>query len=277
MKRVVILLSVVFLVLVNQFCTEDVDNAINDVDPVLTDDLPVNLTSVPEKKDSLNTGKYIYITIDDAPLKGSEYIDSIITVTKIKTSLFLVGNGIDGNKRFRQYYEKFRENPYIEIYNHSYSHASNRYTAFYKNPEAVLSDFERNQTEFSLSHKIARLPGRNLWLLGERKKNYNQTGASSAGLLAEKGYKVFGWDVEWNYDAKDYNPKQSIDELVKEIENCCNFNKTFTKNHVVLLMHNQMFGKVNDRNDLGELINRLKERGFIFECLSLYPESAEKQ
>ncbi len=80
--------------------------------------------------------------------------------------------------------------------------------------------------------------------------------------------------MEWNYDAKDYSPKQSIDELVKEIENSCS--KAFTSNHVVLLMHNQMFGKVNDRNNLGELIARLKKSNFIFESLSSYPELAVK-
>lgn len=254
MKRVTILFPAVILLLIYQSCTEYADSPVIDIDPVIP------------------AGKCIYLTIDDAPLNGSLYIDSIISATRIKTSLFMVGNGIDGSKRFRQYYEQFCQNPYIEIYNHSYSHANNRYAAFYKNPESVLRDFEKNQSDFTITHKIARLPGRNLWLLGERKMNYKQTGATSAELLAENGYKVFGWDIEWKYNAQNYTPKQSIDELIEEIEDCYNTNKAFTPNHIVLLMHNQMFGKVNGSNDLGKLITKLQKSGYTFEYLSSYPE-----
>ncbi|NDV58440.1 polysaccharide deacetylase family protein [Bacteroides sp. 519] len=214
----------------------------------------------------------MYLTIDDAPLNGSAYIDSIITIEKVKTSLFSVGCSIDGSHRFREYHQKFEENPFIEIYNHSYSHANHRYAAFYQNPEYVLNDFEKNQTSCNIKYKIARLPGRNLWQLGERKKNYKQTGATSAALLVENGYQVFGWDIEWMYNSKDYSPKQSIEELIIEIEQL--FERptlTFTANHVVLLMHNQMFAKVTAQNDLSLLIQKLKECGYRFEYLRKYP------
>ncbi len=277
MKKVTILFSAVILILIYHSCTEYTENPVLDMDlDVPTDSLSWSaITS--KKEDSLSmTRKYIYLTIDDAPLNGSLYIDSIVSATQIKTSLFMVGNGIDGSKRFLQYYNKFCENSYIEIYNHSYSHANNRYAAFYKNPESVLRDFEKNQSDFNISHKIARLPGRNLWLIGERKKNIKQSGATSAEMLAENGYKVFGWDIEWKYNPKDYSPKQSIEDLIKEIEDCCSTNKAFTCNHVVVLMHDQMFGKVNGKNDLGELIKRLKDNDYTFEYLSSYPEiSAE--
>ena len=239
---------------------------------VVVADTIIRTTATLEKCDSMSTRKYIYLTIDDAPLNGSVYIDSIISSEKVKTSLFVVGNAIDGSSRFSRYYKMFQQNPNIEIYNHSYSHANNRYVDFYKNPELVLEDFEKNQSDFNIPHKITRLPGRNLWQIGERKKNYNQTGATSADLLVKNGYKVFGWDVEWNYDAKDYTPKQSIDELVQEIEASYNSSRTFTSNHVVLLMHDQMFAKVDEKNDLRELISKLKEHNYSFEYLSSYPE-----
>lgn len=224
------------------------------------------------KKDLSGRDKYIYLTIDDAPLNGSAYIDSIISETKVKANIFLVGNPIDGSNRFRKHYETLKTNSYIEIYNHSYSHANNRYLSFYKHPDTVLSDFEKNQAAFDIRSKIARLPGRNLWQVGERKKNCGQTGASSAQLLAENGYKIFGWDVEWKYDSKNYTPEHTIDELVNEIENACKDSLTFTPQHVVLLMHDQFFAKVNQKNDLKVLINKLKENNFSFEYLSSYPE-----
>ncbi len=218
------------------------------------------------------TSKCVYLTIDDSPLNGSPTIDSIVLAAGVKTNLFVVGKPVDESGRFRKHYEELKANPYIEIYNHSYSHASNRYAAYYRDPETVLEDFEKNRTHLGIVHKIARLPGRNLWQLGAKTKNYTQSGATSAQLLSDNGYKVFGWDVEWEYDHKDYTPKQTIDELVGEIDSLYRSSLTFTANHVVLLMHDQMFSKIGEGNDLGELVNKLRGRGYTFEHLTSYPE-----
>ncbi len=221
--------------------------------------------------------KTIYLTIDDAPLNGSHYIDSVITAEKVKAGIFLVGNSIDGSHRFRKYHERLKSNPHIEIYNHSYSHAKHKYAAYYKNPQKVMEDFEKNEADFGISHKVARLPGRNLWQVGERKKNYRQTGATAAALLTDNGYRVFGWDIEWCYNCKDYTPVQTVDELVDEVEALfARPAALFTANHVVLLMHDQMFGKCNDGNDLGLLIRRLKECGYTFGHLTDYPVSSHQ-
>lgn len=273
MKKVTPLLFITFLLIMNISCSDNENTLNTETTVVLLSDSIVHTKTVIEKKDSLNPQlKYIYLTIDDAPLNGSKYIDSVILSQKIKTNLFIVGNSIDGSNRFLRYYKMFQENPYVEIYNHSYSHANNRYIDFYKNPELVLQDFEKNQTEFNIRHKIARLPGRNLWQIGEKKKNYKQTGSTSAELLAKNGYKIYGWDVEWTYNAKDYSPQKNVDELIKEIEASYNSSKTFTPKHVVLLMHDQMFAKVNEKNNLRELISKLKKHDFVFEYLSSYPE-----
>lgn len=228
-----------------------------------------------EKKKPLTSGKHIYLTIDDAPLNGSKYIDSIINETRVKTNIFMVGNPIHGSNRFKKYHEILKENRYIELYNHSYSHANHKYAQYYKNPEQVVADFEKNKTEFQLNHDIVRLPGRNLWQVGDRKKNYKQSGAEAAALLAEKGYKIFGWDVEWKYDPKDNSPIQTVEELIDEIERLYDMDKSlaFTPYHVVLLMHDQMFGKITGQNDLAALINGLKDAGYHFEYLSDYPET----
>ncbi|MDR2146467.1 MAG: polysaccharide deacetylase family protein [Tannerella sp.] len=220
--------------------------------------------------DSLNPRKYIYLTIDDVPVEGSAYIDSIIALEKVKANLFLIGSLVKGSRRFLKYHEAFMQNPYIEIYNHSYSHGNNRYKEFYRKPEAVLEDFEKNRTEMNISFKIARLPGRNLWIVGERKKNCRQTGTASAQLLAENGYRIFGWDLEWEYDPKDCTPAQSVYQLVEEIDEAISSPRTFTANHVVLLVHNQLFGKQTDGNDLQALIRQLKEKDYTFEYLTLY-------
>ena len=246
------------------------DNSVIAVVPPM-DSVTRDSSFIIEKRSS-TSGKYIYLTIDDAPLNGSRYIDSIISATKVKTSIFMVGSPIHGSNKFKNYHERLKKNRYIELYNHSYSHANHRYAGYYKKPEQVVSDFDKNMEEFDLHHYIARLPGRNLWQLGERRKNHRQTGSEAAKLLAEKGYKIFGWDIEWKYDHKDNSPQQTIDELIEEINSLYNASGAFTQNHIVLLMHDQMFGKINEKNDLCKLIEKLKEHDYTFEYLSNYPE-----
>lgn len=224
-----------------------------------------------EINDTLKSGKFIYLTIDDSPLNGSRYIDSVIRVTSVKTSIFMVGHPIDESSRFKKNYELLGSNPYIEIYNHSYSHANHRYLKYYKKPEDVVDDFEKNRIDFKIPYRIARLPGRNLWQIAGKTKNYKQTGAQAAQLLADKGYKIFGWDVEWKYEAKDNTPIQTIDDLLEEIETLYNSSNTFTAGHIVLLMHDQMFSKRNENNDLEKLIRKLQENGFTFKYLRSYP------
>lgn len=242
---------------------------------IRSDTLQQTLDSVTliEDKQVAVVRKRIYLTIDDSPLSGSKYIDSIVNDKKVKTNIFMVGNSINGSNKFKKYFEMLQQNSHIEIYNHSYSHANNKYLTFYGDPQLVLEDFDKNQTEFSISKKIARLPGRNIWHVGDKKKNTKQSGAKSAELLAENGYEVYGWDLEWEYKASDYSPKQTMDELVERINVMYESKKTFTSEHIVLLMHDQMFVKRNDNNNLGELIDKLIENDYTFEYLSEYPKS----
>lgn len=275
MKQLTRILSLAIILSAAISCTE----VITDFEPVSQTEQPSDSALLPhaaasDMYDTLSPipRKCIYLTIDDAPLNGSVYIDSIVSKTKVKTNIFMVGNPIDGSGKFKKYYNMLRGNQYIEIYNHSYSHANNKYAAYYKSPESVLADFEKNSSDFGISHRIARLPGRNLWKIGEKTKNYKQTGATSAQLLSDNGYKIFGWDVEWKYNARDCTPKQTIDELLEEIKDACEKSATFSKNHLVLLMHDQMFAAMNGENDLDILINKLKDENFSFEYLSSYPE-----
>jgi len=280
MRKTQNIIRLTSLLFISVACTESVNHLNIDTatvptalvnDSTMTDPTVIEQKDTDADTDTLIPRKYIYLTIDDAPLNGTDYIDSVIAVSKVKTNIFLVGNSIDGSHRFRKYHEQIKENPYIAIYNHSYSHANNKYAKYYQNPDLVLDDFEKNQTDFNITHRIARLPGRNLWQIGDRKKNYKQTGATSAELLAQNGYEIFGWDIEWHYNPKDYSPKQTIEQLIGEIEELHTASKTFTPNHIILLMHNQMFGKAHEHNDLAKLIEKLIACNYTFEYLSTYP------
>lgn len=113
--------------------------------------------------------RYIYLTFDDGPLNGSENIDSVILAERLKISVFLVGEHALQTKEMGTYYKMYEQNPFVETYNHSYTHANNKYASFYSNPAGVLADIQKNEALLNLRYKIVRLPGRNIWRIGDRK------------------------------------------------------------------------------------------------------------
>src|SRR3954462_6851521 len=184
-----------------------------------------NIQSVPAK-DSLksvtvskpdSSFQYIYITSDDGPLKGSEEIDDAVRNEQIKVNVFVVGQHALSDS-LRGFYRMYQNNPYIEIGNHSFSHAHNQYGKFYKNPSAVVNDFLKCQTALKISDKIARQPGRNQWRLNHVRINDVRSGSISADSLYKHGFEVFGWDLEWQHDPKTGVPIQTVDDMVELIE-----------------------------------------------------------
>ena len=223
-------------------------------------------TSLPDKM------KYIYLTFDDGPLKGSQNIDSIVLAEKIKISVFLVGEHVLANRQMDTYFKYYEENPYIDEYNHSFSHANNHYELFYSNPQMAMADFLKNQQLLKLQYKIARLPGRNMWRLDKRKKDDIQSGSITADSLARKGYKIMGWDLEWEHHPKDGTPVQTVTEMYNEITKKLTNGDTFTPDNVVLLIHDEMFQKKWEEGELKQLIDKLRaNKNYIFEQIRFYP------
>jgi hypothetical protein len=93
-----------------------------------------------------------------------------------------------------------------------------------------------------LPYKIVRLPGRNIWRLDGRSKNDVTNGIQTADQLAALGYKVVGWDVEWHRPA-DGTPVQTVNEMYTSVQKFCSSDIHFTKNNVVILLHDEMFRK----------------------------------
>jgi peptidoglycan/xylan/chitin deacetylase (PgdA/CDA1 family) len=216
--------------------------------------------------------RYIYLTFDDGPLNGSENIDSVILAERLKISVFLVGEHALQTKEMGTYYKMYEQNPFVETYNHSYTHANNKYALFYSNPAGVLADIQKNEALLNLRYKIVRLPGRNIWRIGDRKRDDGTSGGTAADLLAANGYKIYGWDIEWQHHANDGTPVQSVDEMEKAIEDRLNSGGTFTKNHIVILIHDEMFQKKWEESELKQLIDRLRQHdNYVFEHIRFYP------
>jgi len=217
--------------------------------------------------------KYIYLTFDDGPLNGSENIDSVILAERIKISVFLVGEHAEMSKQLGTYYKLYEQNPFVEAYNHSYTHAKDKYAQFYSNPANVLADIQQNEKLLNLCYKIVRLPGRNMWRIGGRKKDDGTSGEAAADLLAANGYKLYGWDLEWQHQPQTGAPIQTVDAMAKEIESRLQNGSTFTPGHIVILIHDEMFQKNWEESELKQLIDRLRQHDdYIFEHIRFYPD-----
>jgi peptidoglycan/xylan/chitin deacetylase (PgdA/CDA1 family) len=217
--------------------------------------------------------KHIYLTFDDGPLNGSLEVSDAVRTEKVEVTIFVVGLNVVTNQRLKDYYRLYEQNPYIEIGNHSYSHARDAYGKFYENAGHVFLDFLRNQMVLHLKNKLARLPGRNMWRLPGKIKNDVTSGASSADLLFKHGYRVFGWDLEWRHDSKTGAPIRTPGDMMELIEKLLAEKRTVVENHLVLLCHDEMFRKKWEESELKELIERLRAtEEFSFNHLSEYPQ-----
>jgi len=217
--------------------------------------------------------RYIYLTFDDGPLNGSQYLDSIATAKGVKINAFLIGEHDKMSKKLHGYTERYKNNPLVDCYNHSYWHAHNKYSSFYSDAQAAYEDFELAEQSLGLAHKIVRLPGRNIWYVGSRKKIDLKSGASTAELLHQNGYKIMGWDCEWKINGVTGKPDLSVSQLYTRMKNLLRKGTSYTKNNVVLLTHDNMYQTKKGQKLLSDLIDSLKQHpNYRFEFMRNYPQ-----
>ena len=229
------------------------------------------LAAQEKQKDAVPPTRTIYLTFDDGPLKGSEDVNDAVLREKIKINVFVVGLNTQQSKRLEKYLHLYEENSWIEVGNHSFSHAHNDYSAFYKNPDTVLQDFLKNEKTLNLASKLARMPGRNMWRLKERSVDDVKSGSGAADKLFANGFKVFGWDLEWSHDPRSGVPIQTVDDMINLVEKYFSERRTVTENHLVILCYDEMFRKSWEESELKQFIDKLRSKGFKFGHLSEYP------
>ena len=216
--------------------------------------------------------KHIYLTFDDGPLLGSAAIDSISKAKNIKINVFLVGKHAHMSKGLKRDFQRYYNNPLVECYNHSYTHANNKFTTFYSNPISAFDDFEKNEVDLNLKHKIIRLPGRNIWIYNDVRRIDLQSGASTADMLYTNGYRIFGWDVEWKIHGLTGKPIQSVNEIYTRLKNYMNNKSAMEPKNVDLLMHDDMFQNRKGQYLLSTLIDTIQANtDYKFEFMQDYP------
>ena len=224
----------------------------------------------PAKLDS--TSRVIYLTMDDGPLSQSNILLKIAEEKQIKISEFAVGKHALGNKAFMGYLDDMKRSPFMEVCNHSYSHANGHYLDFYRSPNAAAQDMMGNETKLNLSLKVIRMPGRDIWATPNLRRGWEQNGGKTAAILLENGYRVYGWDVEWEHHMKSALPKKTPVAFVNEVNELFAGNHMTTPNHLVMLGHDEMLQTQRGQNELRQIIDMLKDRGYIFEFMSNYPK-----
>jgi peptidoglycan-N-acetylglucosamine deacetylase len=239
-----------------------------------------SLLAQAEKKDTLVFGKLpktaidsmskvIYFTFDDGPLTATPHLTKIINEKQIKITEFAVGKHYKSNKSFTNHLEEMRRDPLIEIHNHSYSHANGKYKEFYSSPQTAATDIMDNENTIATNTKIVRMPGRDIWATPNIKRGWHQSGAKTASILLENGYKVYGWDCEWEH--RHTIPKVSPSRFVAQIDTLFAYGRMQTSNHLIILAHDEMLATERGRDELRTIIDMLKERNYIFEFMSHYP------
>ncbi len=216
--------------------------------------------------------KTIYLTFDDGPNKGTKKVMGIIEEEKVPVTMFIIGEQVYGSYEQKLVYDSLHNCSYIELANHSYTHAHSRYQQFYNDADSVVKDFMRCKDSLQLGNRIVRTPGRNIW----RTANVNSTdlkkSKEAADSLQQKGFTVVGWDLEWHYNNK-LELAATEDYMLEQIDSLFAKNKTKTPDHLVLLAHDQVYADTCDSKSLQSFIQKLKIKDeYDFEVVSQYPE-----
>ena len=236
------------------------------------------LPGTPIKIDS--SKRYIFLTWDDSPQPpGTVNCRKVFQAEGIKATFFSVGFNQVGPWKKRLIDSIRNDYPQFLLANHSFSHGFNdKYSKFYAPAmtDSALHDFLRNEKELQIPVKIIRLPGNNTWA-----SNGNIQGQKSNTALVKKldslGYKIIGWDLEWGQQAKMKAPKESVDEMIKRINQKFDDGNTNQLNSIVILSHDRLFEKKQYIDSLSRFISLLKQdKRNVFETIDHYPSVQKK-
>ncbi len=220
-------------------------------------------------EDSL--AKYIYLSFDDGPLPGTSNCIDVCTALNVEATFFEIALHQSRSKYAKGLYNRILANESLFILsNHSYSHTYGKYRAFYNRPDTALADFLLAKNILKPTNNLVRLPGNNAWntLHGKR------TSALVRPLvkkLDSAEFNVMGWDLEWHFDKRG-KPVQSAAHVASMVDTLFKYNQTMVKNHLVILMHDQMYRTSTDSAKLAEMIGLLKQNPhYQFRKLTTYP------
>jgi peptidoglycan/xylan/chitin deacetylase (PgdA/CDA1 family) len=242
-------------------------------------DTPVIITKTfsPKAKEKKKKKKKLYLTFDDGPNKGTRNVLDIVRDENVPVSFFIVGEHAFASHSQSASWDSLRIAEHIELCNHSYTHAHNRYDRFYQNPDSVVKDFQRAHDSLNLTNKIVRTPGRNIWRIDSLHYTDLKSSAVAADSLQQAGFIVMGWDLEWHYNHKSMSVTITADNMIKQIDSAFAKNKTKHHDHLVLLAHDQVYQKPDDSIQLRKFLQALKLKDeYELVLVTSYPGAGKK-
>lgn len=248
----------------------------SDTENFILKDPPVAKTVPKIDDENVDSDKrVIYLTFDDGPNRGTENLLKILHKRNVCATAFLVGKHAYGSERQQNDLELLRKDVLVELANHSYTHAHNKYSDFYKNPQFVVQDFNAAKDSLKLKDNIARTPGRNIWRLNNITNTDIKSSSAAADELKKAGYKVIGWDLEWKPTNK-MALKGNHEMMLKRIDSIFFNDLEKTSRHLVFLTHDQYLTDDDSINELDLFIEKLqKSNRFVFRKISEYPKINE--
>lgn len=193
--------------------------------------------------------KTIFLTFDDGPSQRTDEILAILAEKDVKATFFVVGKSDEESyDRLRAIVEQGHT-----LAMHSYSHD---YESIYSSVEAYLTDmyqvFDMIKRETGTAPTLYRFPGGSI--------NAYNSGIYEE-LIAEmtrRGFIAHDWNIS-SQDAVNTLPSKNI--ILNNVIGQAN-NKTYG----IVLMHDSA-GKATTVAALPEMIDSLKEKGFVFDKL----------
>lgn len=194
--------------------------------------------------------KRVFLTFDDGPSKSVTIpILDILKQNNVKATFFVLGSNAE---RYPEIVKRaYQEGHYIA--NHSFTHV---YSNIYSSPQAVLDEY--NRTEIAIKNAIGdqtynsrvfRFPG------GTSGGKYANIKAEAVNLLNQNNVA----HLDWNALTADAAGLDNVNDMMNYVETTMR-----NKNSVVILMHD-IGTKKSTYELLPQLIQALKEKGYVFE------------
>ncbi len=205
--------------------------------------------------------KKIYLTFDDGPNKGTLSVLHIVQQENVPATFFIVGEHVFASSEQKKAWDSLQAARNIELCNHSYTHAMhNQYEKFYQHPDDVVKDIKKAKTDLKLDNDIVRAPGRNSWRIDSLQYTDIKKSKEAIDSLQKAGFTVIGWDLEWHFDPKTMNVKNSADELLNQVDSVFSKGNTKSPDHLVLLAHDQVYKNSADSLQLRQFVQKLKQK-----------------
>jgi len=208
----------------------------------------------------------IYLTFDDGPYYTTPGLTAFLSSKQIKSSFFIVGSQVKYSIEYDSVFQAVKSNPLFRIYNHTYSHAitHGRVQQYYRNPEKVWADIERNKEILQVSNSITRLPGMNTWRIHQKDIRVTEETAPLLAYMTEKrkDEQIVGWDFEWK--TKHSKSERVVDSLISQIKRSM-YKDGKGKKDIVILFHDYLFRSEKSIQNLNYFIEILrKEKNIEF-------------